>query len=868
MSTVITEVGYSHAKMGHMSKKVRRLYEQFKPTSYKLTLDINPEAMTFIGNVVIAGKKTGRPSQRLTFHASGLDVTAASIISEDKKGAQSHEVERINTQKTYEEVRLHTADLLFPGNYTISMRFEGVITRPMEGMYPCFFKRDGKEKKLIATQFESHHAREVFPSIDEPEAKAVFDLTLVTPEGQTVVSNTPVESQEDTNGRTTTVFGTTPKMSTYLLAFAFGDMGFLEAKTKDGVLVRTYATPDNVQYTQFALDVAVKCLEFYNEYFDIPYPLAKCDFLALPDFASGAMENWGCITFREQALLVDPKNTSLPMKQYVAMVVAHELTHQWFGNLVTMRWWNDLWLNESFATWMSYLAEDKLFPEWNVWTQFIVDEQHQAMKLDALEHTHPIEVTINHPDEIRTIFDAISYEKGASVLQMLHGYIGPDNFRDGLRQYLKQHSYGNTATTDLWQALENASKQPVTSFMHAWTSQPGFPLLNAEVKNSEIKLTQKRFCVNPKAHVPTETWPIPLLPKDAKLSAAVADNATETVQIEKTTGNVILNSGRNAFYRVTYDSAHLAKLAADVKASKLEPLDRLGLLSDVFEAAKSGATSTVDALKLLEAYRDEDNTVVWDIIAGNLGGIRAVMDDEALREAMKPYVRDLTAKQLARLGWEEKPNDSHFDKLLRPTILGLSSWAEEPEVVSEANRQFKAMSRPEDVEPDLRGIVYGTAARTGGKVEFEKMLKMHNETPSSEERVTLAAAMTGFEQPELIKKALSFIDTNTVRLQDAGYWVAYSFMNRHAKRLTWDWMIAHWEWLDQNMGKDLSFYRMPNYAARAFSDATFLPEYKKFFLSHMTAAFERPVNQGIETIEWQSAWRDRDLKDLKAYFKA
>jgi aminopeptidase N len=854
--------------MKTMSKKVRRLYEQFQPTAYNLTLDIDPNAMTFKGTVAISGKKIGRPSQRLTFHSSGLKFSSAVVTSRDKKGQQSHDVERINVQKSFEEVRLHTTHQLYAGNYSIELQFEGVITRQMEGMYPCYFKHDEKEKKLIATQFESHHAREVFPCIDEPEAKATFDLTLLTPPGQTVVSNTPIAKQSNGNSKDTTIFETTPKMSTYLLAFAFGEMGYLEAKTKDGVLVRTYATPDNVQYTQFSLDVAVKCLEFYNEYFDIPYPLIKCDFLALPDFASGAMENWGCITFREQALVVDPENTSLSMKQWVAQVVAHELTHQWFGNLVTMRWWNDLWLNESFATWMAYLAVDKLFPEWNVWTQFIVDEQGPALKLDALEHTHPIQVAINHPDEIRTIFDAISYEKGASVLLMLHGYIGAENFRNGLRQYLKHHAYGNTVTTDLWKALESESKMPVSDFMEAWTGQPGFPILHADVKNPEVVLTQKRFVVNPKAKVPAETWPIPLLTVGNKLSVDVVDSSKVSISSKDSTDTIMFNGGHNAFYRVTYDSAHINRLATAIRAGTIEPLDRLGLLSDVFEAAKSGAVSTIDALTLLDAYADEDNSVVWDIMAGNLGSIRAVMDNDTIREAMKPYTRKLVAKQLKRLGWEELDSDSHFDKLLRPTILGLSSWSEVPEVVEEALRRFKDMNRPEDVDPDLRGIIYGTAARTGGKSEFEKMLKLHNKTTSSEERVTLSAALTAFEQPEIIEEALSLINTDTVRLQDAGYWVAYSFMNRHAKRLTWDWMVTNWEWLEQNLGKDLSFYRMPNYAARAFSDTKFLPEYKNFFANHMSPAFERPVNQGIETIEWQSAWRDRDIDALKKYFSA
>jgi aminopeptidase N len=454
-----------------MAKKVTRLYTQFQPEHYDLQLDIDREAMTFSGTVTVRGKKTGRPAERLTFHQKDLKITAATIIKHDKKGDQPVEVSRINLQKSFDEVRLHTASQLYPGDYTVTMEFSGQITRPMNGIYPCFFEHDGQQKKLIATQFESHHAREAFPCIDEPEAKATFDLTLTSPNGEEVLANTPIKTQKTLGQKQSTTFETTPKMSTYLLAFVFGEMGYLEAKTKDGVLVRTYATPDNVQYTKFALDVAVKSLEFYNQYFDTPYPLAKCDFIALPDFASGAMENWGCITFREQALLVDEQNTSLPMKQWVANVVAHELTHQWFGNLVTMRWWTYLWLNESFATWMAWLAVDEMFPEWQVWTQFIVDEQSVALKLDALENTHPIEVEIKHPDEIRTIFDAISYEKGASVLLMLQKYIGADNFRDGLRLYLKRHAYGNTESKDLWAAWEEVSGKPIKEFMGTWTGQ-------------------------------------------------------------------------------------------------------------------------------------------------------------------------------------------------------------------------------------------------------------------------------------------------------------------------------------------------------------------------------------------------------------
>ena len=849
-----------------MSKKVRRLFEGFQPTNYQISLNPDRDSMQLSGTVTVRGKKVGRPSQRLTFHQHGLTITSATVVKHDKKEAVEQQISRINHQKTLDEVRLHSETLLYPGEYTVTMEFEGTITRPMDGVYPCFFQHDGKEKQLIATQFESHHAREAFPCIDEPEAKATFDLTLTSPKGEAVVANTLVKEQRTEGDKLVTTFETTPKMSTYLLAFVYGEMGYKEAVTKHGVTIRTYATPENVDHTEFALEVAVKTLDFFTEYFDIPYPLQKCDLIALPDFASGAMENWGCVTFRESCLFVDPANTSLPTKQYVAMVVAHELAHQWFGNLVTMRWWTDLWLNEGFASWIEYLATDHNFPEWDMWTQFIVDEQNVALKLDALQNTHPIEVTINHPDEIRTIFDAISYNKGSSVIHMLHEYLGPEVFRDGLRHYLKKHMYGNTDTVDLWDALETISKKPVKDFMAAWTGEAGYPIIEATVADGKAELTQKPFLINPLSEQPEEQtlWPIPL--RDGVASHDLLDKASTSLPLAAGADGYMLNHERSGFYRTVYNKEHLDTLAKLVANGTMSPLNRLGLLSDAFEGAKAGYSSTVDALQLLESYKDEDNSVVWDIIAANLGAIRGLMNDEELREAMKPYSRRLVKKQLDRLGWEAKDDDSHFDQLLRPLIISLAAISDEESVVQEALRRFNAMEKPEDIEPDLRGVIYTTAARLGDEKVFDKLLAMHNDSTSSEERVTLSAALTSFKQPELIARALDLVTTDTVRLQDVMYWIAYSFGNRFARDATWDWLTSHWDWIEENLGSDLAFYRMPVYAARSYSDAAFIPVFTEFFEGVMKPALERSVKQGLEMIEWQSDWRRRDLEAIKQFF--
>lgn len=848
-----------------MAKNVKRLFGQFRPQHYRLFLAPNAQAMDFNGTVEIRGQKVGRPSQRLTFHQKQLRITQATLTKHDKQGDQQVSISRINLHGGFDEVRLHTDQLLYPGDYTVTLTFSGRITRPMNGLYPSYYQENGQEKLLLATQFESHHAREAFPCIDEPEAKATYDLSLATRAGQTVIANTPVARQTTKAGVQTTFFETSPKMSSYLLAFVIGDLAYLESTTQRGIKVRTYTIPAHIKHTKEALRIAVDCLNFYEDYFGIDYPLPKCDLIGLPDFASGAMENWGCITFREACLIIDPKNTSLPVRQYVAMVIAHELAHMWFGNLVTMRWWTDLWLNEGFASWVEYLAVDQLFPQWQMWTQFISDEQQTALRLDALQNTHPVEVPVRHPDEIRTIFDTISYSKGASVIHMLQQYLGADEFREGLRHYLKEHAYGNTVTDDLWAALEKVSGKPVAKFMTAWTGQPGFPLLTAKVDNNGVQAHQQPFLANPQAKPQALTWPVPV---NRKLTPNVLDypdynwpaNHLETL---------VLNQQQSGFYRTVYNPAHLDNLAQSIRHGQLSPVERLGLLSDVFEAAKAGYCSSIDALSLLNAYTNEDNTAVWDVIAGGIHSLRGVMDDDQLRAALKPFVRRLVARQLRRLGWQPHPKESYFDSLLRPTILGLASHADDTAVVKEALGRFARMKQPEDLPADLRGVIYGTAARHGTQATFDKLLALHNHPDTlSEEKNTLAAAMCAFEQPALIRQALAQIDSNSVRLQDVGYWLAFSFMNRHAKKMTWQWLTKHWDWLEANLGTDMAFARLPMYAGRSFSDASFLPTYRRFFESVMSPSLERSYRQGVEMIEWQSAWKKRDLAAVRKFITA
>lgn len=855
-----------------MAKSVTRLAPQFKPKNYKIKLEISEDKKSFTGTVKITGHKVGKPAKRLTLHQRELKIDAVIAHSTDKKGVKTLlKPDRVVTNSKLEELRLHFPHMLFPSEIELEISYSGKITKSMDGIYPCFFKHDGKEKQLIATQFESHHARDALPCIDEPEAKATFELSLTHAADETALSNNLPTSTEKIGERTTTNFAQTPVMSTYLLAFVVGELKMKETTSKNGVKIRTIATPDQIEHTAFALEVASKCMDFYEEYYDIPFPLQKCDFVALPDFASGAMENWGLITFREQALLYDKLHTSKSTKQWVALVVAHELTHQWFGNLVTMRWWTDLWLNEGFASWMEYLAVDKLFPEWEVWTQFVVDEQQLALKLDALEHTHPVEVPVRHPDEIRTIFDAISYQKGASVLHMLYNHLGATGFRAGVRHYLKTHAYSNTDTVDLWQALEDASDKPVKQFMSAWTALNGFPLVEVSLAGDHLSVAQQRFVANPlsAARKDSHAWPIPLLADN--LTKTTVTSRKENVPLSSKQAPLKLNVNQTGFYRVNYTHEFQQLQLQALDTGSFSDIDRMGLLADSFEVTKAGYQSVTEYLELLEHYASDDSLSVWEIIVTSIGAIRNTLspadDDDSLREVVKSFLRELTSKQLERLGWNEHKGESHLDTLLRPLVLGMAASADTPEVLQKIEQLYHdKVSGKNHLNPDLRAIVYATTARRGGKKEYDELLDMYKKSTSSDEKLALTAALTSFEDAAQHDEVLKLIKSDVVRLQDNAYFIAYTFMNRHARAAAWDWLVENWDWLKKVSGTDLSFSRMPIYAARNFADDKHLKAYSEFFTSKMEPMLERSYNQGLEMIQTNTEWRKRDSAAALEWF--
>lgn len=856
-----------------MSTSVRRLYEQFQPENYQLEINIDPEGMTFGGRVSVRGKRVGRPSERFTFHQKGLKVTEVSIVKHDKKGDQQIEVVRINSQNSFDEVRLHTEDSLYPGDYTITMEWEAPITRPMNGVYPCFFKHDGKDKKLIATQFESHHAREAFPCVDEPEAKATFDLSLITPDSETVLANTPVTDQKEVDGGFKTRFDTTPKMSTYLLAFVYGELGYKEATTKDGVVIRTYATPDNVALTDHGLQVAVGALEFFGDYFATPYPLKKLDMVALPDFSSGAMENWGLVTYRETAMLADPVHTSIESKQMVALVITHELSHQWFGNLVTMKWWDDLWLNESFANMMEYRAVDALHPEWNIWEQFVSHEGVSAKRRDSLADVQPIHTDVNHPDEISTLFDpSIVYAKGGTVLYMLLNYIGEEAFRKGLQEYFKKHAYSNTQADDLWNVLSDASGQDIGEFMHKWLSSPGYPLVRASWNpgTDVMTLQQSRFLSDPDSSTDDLTpWHVPLAPT-VEVDGAEFKTAQASVKVSKSDQPLLLNHDGTSYFLPHYaEAAHLQAIVNGIKRGEVTATDKFLLLDNYNLLQRGGVAATTDLLDLLTAFEDETSEMVWGAIAMSAAEARKLIEgDEKSEQKLDDFLGKLVASLAESLGWDDQPDDTAQTLRLRGLAISMAAGAKLQSVLDEGLARFRKAEKPSDLSPSTRSVAYFCAARYGNDEDFDKLMRLHETIQNADEKDELASGLTSAKSPERYNQLLDLLTSDKIRRQDLMHWFAWLLRNRYSREDAWQWLTTHWDWVVEQFSSDKSFGYFARFGGGVFTKQEELDRFKAFFEPKKNiVALSRDVTLATQEIQSRVSWRERNESAVRSWLE-
>jgi aminopeptidase N len=856
-----------------MSKKVKRLFEGFQPHNYRIELDPNLQTQQVTGRVVITGQKTGRPSQRITLHQHGLKVTQATIVKTDKKGQESIAVARISHHKSLDELRLHSEHLLYPGTYTITLDYVAKVQETMHGIYASTYDIDGQKQKIVSTQFESHHAREAFPCVDEPEAKATFDLTLTSPTGQAVIGNTPIKDQQERDGKLVTTFETSPKMSTYLLAFVFGDLQYKETKTDGGVDVRVWATKAHpAEALDFGLEVAKRGIEFFDEYYGVPYPLTKCDHVAIPDFSSGAMENWGLITYRERCLLVDPATTSQSTRELVAGVICHELSHQWFGNLVTMRWWDDLWLNESFANVMEHLAPNALYPEWKYWNIFIAGDGLAAIRRDSIAGVQPIKTEVHHPDEISTLFDpSIVYAKGGRLIKMLIDYIGEEAFRKGLKAYFTKHAYGNTTGDDLWAALGEASGKDVASFMNPWLERPGFPVVKVDQQEKQVHLQQTHFLQDTTKADLDRIWPVPLLSSSDELPELfdAADAVTQTASTEF----VRVNEGAIGHYVVQYmNPAHMETIAGLASQKALGEAERLMLLSDSSMLARAGYDSFTATLQLLQHYSEETSEPVWDIMALVIADARRFIDaDESLEASIKALIRDLIDKEYQRLGWDIIPGEPSQDTKLRGTIISLGAYSEHPAILSRALELFEAYKHDQQaVHSELRSIVFGAAIRNDVPGAFEYLLELDENTNNVDLKQEILGTVTLVKDQERAALLLERIkDSNKVRLQDVDHWLVCLLRNRSIREQAWQWLQDNWGWLEQTFAEDKSYDYLPRYAASAFSTQKLLDEYTAFFGPKQDQpALARNIAMGIEEIKNRVTWLDRDVAAVRGYFSA
>ena len=827
--------------------KVPRLLDTFIPNHYNLTLDLTrAKEKEFSGTVIISGEST---SESISLHSKGLTIQSATI---DNQPADVSFGE-------FDELRLSQPNLE-NGNHTIHINFSGNITDAMHGLYPCYFTHDGVKKQLFATQFESHHAREVFPCVDEPAAKAEYDLTLVTQTEITVLGNMPVKFQEENGDSRTTTFEKTPRMSSYLLAFVIGELHKKSAHTKSGVEVNVWATPaQNENTLDFALDIATRSIDFYDEYFGVKYPLPKSDHVALPDFSSGAMENWGLITYRESCLLADPELTPESSRRFIATVIAHELSHQWFGNLVTMQWWNDLWLNESFANMMEYVAIDALHPEWRMWEDFATNEVTAALRRDSLDGVQSVQADVNHPDEISTLFDpAIVYAKGGRLLVTVRRLIGEEAFRAGLKSYFEKFAYKNTVGNDLWQELESASGQPIVNLMNAWISQPGLPVVSVSNSHDAAILSQERFFIG--EHQPSDTlWPIPLF-ANQPLDVKILNQKETTVSIEKP---LQLNCGLSAHFITKYDESTREYLLKNI--TELPTLDKICILQDATILARAGFENSASLLPLALSLKTETNEKVFGMAAGALTELRKFVDDnDAARDSLKRISGEFARATFEELGWDEKAGESDDDRERRTTALSLMMYSEDKEVLNEAKTRFDN-NKLENLPTEIRALIISANVRNFETPEItENLFATYKNTPSNDLQNDIAIGLTSTKNPETAEKILANIkDSNIIRPQDASRWFVYLIRTRESRQIAWNWLKENWTWVEDTFGEDKSYDDFIRYAATALLTPNELDDFRQFFEPmENIPALARTIKLGITEISARVELIDRDKADV------
>ena len=686
---------------------------------------------------------------------------------------------------------------------------------------------------------------------------------LLVEKHMTAISNMPEKSKNSVNSKVLVEFQRTPIMSTYLLYLGVGEFEFLQDKLRN-IKIRVITTKGNKKKAKLSLDLTKKFLSEYEKYFGIKYPLPKLDMLAIPDFAAGAMENWGAITFRETILLYDPKTSSTRTKQYIAEVISHEIAHQWFGNLVTMKWWNDLWLNESFATFMATKIVDRFYPEWDYWDQFLDDAMNTAMSLDSLKTSHPIDVNVNHPSEIREIFDSISYDKGGCILRMLEHFVGEKNFQKGLQKYLTKHQYDNAQGSDLWNAIGQVSKQPIDKMMKTWINQVGFPLLEVKRNTSTLTLKQSRFLLEDDKNPSKKTWSIPLVIEEGnQRMKKLMTKKSEKIHLKNKDRNFIINSGRTGFYRIQYDKETLENLSLLIEEKVLDHVDRWSLQNDYFAQAVSGKKNIQEYLDFTSAYYDEDNYISSLSLAHNLYSLYILARKEKFSDELRQYAINFLGITFERLGWDKKKNEPHTDSLLRSfAIVGMGKLGDK-QINSEAEIRFKKYLKDKNsLSADLQEAVFSLAAWNGNEKLHTKFVTLFKKASSQEEKLRFLGAMCSFRQKKLLLKTLQFTLGPDVRSQNIQLPIMRINSNIYGKEFMWSWLKNNWKKILKKAGKGNPLLKRVVESIGNILDSSQEKEVRKFFKKNPVRGTEMTLEQMLERVRIHSTFLSNLQKEF------
>ena len=844
-----------------INKKSIRLPNFISPISYNLTINPDLESFTFSGNETIQ-IKIDKEVNKITLHSKDIDIETVKY--------KNNKTEQFSSKITYDE-RKETATFYFKnkikkGNGELSIVFSGIINDNLRGFYKSKYIINKEEKYLVTTQFEATDARRAFPCFDEPAHKATFEISLIVSSSHTAVSNTlPINIKKHSEGYKMVSFSPTPRMSTYLLAFIIGEFKYIEGKTKEGVQIRVFTTPNKIHQANFALEVAIKSLEFYNEYFDIPYPMPNLDLIAIPDFEPAGMENWGAITFRESSVLIDENNSSLSNKQWVATTIIHELAHQWFGNLVTMHWWTDLWLNEGFASYMEKVCSNEIFPHWKIWDLYLSSNRYRsAIEIDSLKNSHAIEVEVNHPDEINETFDMVSYEKGTAIVRMISEYIGENNFKEGLRYYLKKHSYKNTKTINLWEAFEKISGRPVKKIMNSWTKQSGFPLVTLiGSPKFGLKIKQEKFFssrITREKNKNNKLWQIPILYKTLNADKKILLNKKSIEIPEKLIHKI--NTNETSFIKVHYNKSTLDYLRKSIEENHVNIADRLGIIRDAFALAEGGYIKTSEALELSLSYKDEKEYMVWTEIAYGINKIYNLTAKESFIDEYKKYALSLFSPLVKEISFEKIKGEESSHTLLRILAISQAGFYGDKKAIKEAIKIFSnKIIKP--IDPDIRSIIYNIVAQNGGIKEWKIFERLYKEETLNEEKERLTRAMSQFRNKELLNKTLLFAISKEVKDQDAPFLIAATWNNKNGQDLTWKFLKNNWNLVLKKYGEGGLLLSKLMFILGNHTTLKDLKDAKKFFTKNTAPGAGRTLEQAYERIASNAAWIKDDKKDIK-----